>query len=111
MMTEQKDRHEQHRQHRQQRGNIFQLAPHDHAPFGVSRMMHDCPEKAASAKREEKSKCKQPGIAELMRTHDCADHAQHERDHCSYSEQERKASEAAAFEIFAFRCWDGLYTF
>src|SRR5437870_4086140 len=50
------------------------------------------------------AKCKQPGITKLMRIRDCADYAQHERDYCNQSEQERKPGESAALEILAFRC-------
>jgi hypothetical protein len=58
MMTEKKNRHEQQRQDRQQRAKIFQLTAHHHAPFGVGCVMHDCPEKAAGAQREEERKRK-----------------------------------------------------
>jgi hypothetical protein len=43
-----------------------------------------------------------------MRIHDCPDDTEHEREYCNGPEQERKPGESAAFEIFAFRGWDGL---
>jgi hypothetical protein len=49
-------------------------------------MMHDGPEEAAGAEREEKGKCEKPRITELMRIYDCADETEQERDDCSYSE-------------------------
>ena len=36
----------------EERGDVFQLAPHDHAPFRVGGVMHDRPEETAGAERE-----------------------------------------------------------
>jgi cell division protein FtsN len=71
-------------------------------------MMDDYPEKAASAKREEKRERKQPGVAKLMRIYDRANGTQHERNHGNHSEQERKPSKSAALEILAFGRWGSL---
>ena len=62
MVAEQKDGNKQERQHCEQHLNVFQLTAHHDRPFGVGRMVDDCPEKAAGAEREEERKRKQPRI-------------------------------------------------
>src|SRR5689334_14242816 len=64
--------------------------------------MHDRPEKAARAKREEKRKGKQPRITELLRINESAGAAQDERDH---PEQQRQTRVSSTLEIFALRRW------
>src|SRR3954462_10324948 len=65
--------------------------------------MDDDPEVTARPDGEEKRPAEQPGISELLRPHDRADHADYEADHRNYRADERQPGEPAALEIFAFR--------
>src|SRR6266478_42809 len=110
MASKEKNRHKKNRQHYQQHRNVFQLAPHHHRPVGIGGMMHNRPEKAARAKREEKCECKEPRITELMRVQKCAHDAKRQRHNGNQSEERREPCKAAALEIFAYGCWGSVGT-
>src|SRR5437660_5370382 len=103
MLSQEQDRDEKDRQDRDEHSDVLQLAPHDNGPIRVGRVMHNRPEKAARAQGEEKSKCEEPRITELLRIEHGTCAAKRQRDERDHAQDYRHTAKAAALKVFAFR--------
>jgi hypothetical protein len=63
------------------------LAPHNHGPVGIRRVVNNRPKEAAGAESKEKHERKQPGVTELMRIHERADKTEHQAHSSDQTEE------------------------
>src|SRR5205823_6888079 len=99
------DRDEEDHHNRQQHGEVLELAPDDHRPFGIDNVVDDDPEEAAGQHREIKGEGEEPRKTELMRRDKSAHHAEAKPDDSDERQEQGERRETGCLDVFPFRSW------
>ncbi len=111
LLAKDEERNEEEGEKREEGDDVLELAPHDHRPVRVDRVVDHDPEKAAAEDGKEIGEPEEPGIAKLDRGQDRADEAADHADHGERAHESFQAGEAARLEMFALGPGQGVCSF